>query len=203
MKRLSQLELLYKIQEESGVNVVTCGTCGDVFFHERHEEELKCPHCEAEHDPGDCPDLYYEGWDDYKDTVEEDVWYCVCCGNPQGRHDMWFEGDICGICDTQNLSPMESMILQDIIQNLRTDIKTNNGLHNVNGGFCNMDFKSCDAHSIFLDYSFGISDGYSREVTKGVIELDRDDFDLIDRQDTQKIIQDYEQEEIIIDLVRK
>ncbi len=71
MKRLSQLDLLYKIQDESYVNVVTCGTCGDVFLHERHETELKCPHCDAEHDPSDCPDLFYEGWDDFKDTVEE------------------------------------------------------------------------------------------------------------------------------------
>jgi hypothetical protein len=31
-------------------------------------------------------------------TRQEDVWHCYECGDEQGRHDMWFEGDICGKC---------------------------------------------------------------------------------------------------------
>lgn len=91
MKRLSQLDLLYKIQEESNVNVVTCGTCGDVFFHERHEELLKCPHCETEHDPCDCPDFYYEGWDYHKIKTWEysvsthTIWTSFDCGEVEAK----------------------------------------------------------------------------------------------------------------------
>jgi hypothetical protein len=32
-------------------------------------------------------------------TREEDVWACQECGNLQGRHDLWFEGDICEKCN--------------------------------------------------------------------------------------------------------
>lgn len=31
-------------------------------------------------------------------TKQEDIWNCFNCGNPQGRHDLWFEGDICDEC---------------------------------------------------------------------------------------------------------
>lgn len=36
-------------------------------------------------------------------TREEDIWYCLECGNPQGRHDIWFEGDICSNCNEEKL----------------------------------------------------------------------------------------------------
>ena len=29
---------------------------------------------------------------------EEDLWKCVMCGKIYGKHDMWFDGDICGGC---------------------------------------------------------------------------------------------------------
>lgn len=31
-------------------------------------------------------------------TKQEDIWSCYDCGNLQGRHDLWFEGDICEQC---------------------------------------------------------------------------------------------------------
>jgi hypothetical protein len=36
-------------------------------------------------------------------TKQEDIWICCECGNPQGRHDMWFDGDICGECNEGDL----------------------------------------------------------------------------------------------------
>lgn len=32
-------------------------------------------------------------------TRPNDVWECSECGDSQGRHDMWFEGDLCGDCN--------------------------------------------------------------------------------------------------------
>jgi hypothetical protein len=34
-------------------------------------------------------------------TREEDLWKCFNCGETQGRHDLWFEGDICEACFTK------------------------------------------------------------------------------------------------------
>lgn len=31
-------------------------------------------------------------------TREEDIWLCRECLNLKGRHDLWFEGDICEDC---------------------------------------------------------------------------------------------------------
>ena len=36
-------------------------------------------------------------------TKENDVWVCADCGRPQGRHDMWFENDLCGECKDVDL----------------------------------------------------------------------------------------------------
>lgn len=40
-------------------------------------------------------------------TREEDIWYCSECGDEQGRHDMWFEGDICGDCNSKKMNKRE------------------------------------------------------------------------------------------------
>jgi hypothetical protein len=34
-------------------------------------------------------------------TREEDIWSCYECGELKGRHDLWFEGDICEDCNSQ------------------------------------------------------------------------------------------------------
>ena len=31
-------------------------------------------------------------------TNQNDLWECSECGDTQGRHDMWLEGDLCGEC---------------------------------------------------------------------------------------------------------
>ena len=53
-----QKYLVQKIYNEAKVNTVTCGSCGEVFFHEVDEEELICPHCDYEGEICDFPDLY-------------------------------------------------------------------------------------------------------------------------------------------------
>jgi hypothetical protein len=35
-------------------------------------------------------------------TKQEDIWNCFNCGNPQGRHDIWFEEDLCEKCNSEN-----------------------------------------------------------------------------------------------------
>lgn len=35
-------------------------------------------------------------------TKSIDIWSCHECGELQGRHDLWFEGDICGRCNSFN-----------------------------------------------------------------------------------------------------
>jgi hypothetical protein len=34
-------------------------------------------------------------------TKQEDIWSCYECGKLQGRHDLWFEGDICESCHAE------------------------------------------------------------------------------------------------------
>ena len=57
-----QHELQLVINDCAGVNVVTCGECGQVFYHEIKEGNLVCPHCGYESEQCDFPDLFYEGW---------------------------------------------------------------------------------------------------------------------------------------------
>lgn len=35
-------------------------------------------------------------------TKQEDIWTCHECGEYQGRHDLWFQGDICEECNASN-----------------------------------------------------------------------------------------------------
>lgn len=35
-------------------------------------------------------------------TKEHDTWSCHECGDLQGRHDQWFDGDICERCNSFN-----------------------------------------------------------------------------------------------------
>jgi hypothetical protein len=37
-------------------------------------------------------------------TRQEDIWACYDCGDLQGRHDLWFTGDICERCDHERRS---------------------------------------------------------------------------------------------------
>lgn len=41
-----------------GYNIVSCGSCGNVFLHRTPTEEIQCPHCTLVGEPCDFPDLY-------------------------------------------------------------------------------------------------------------------------------------------------
>ena len=56
-----QIEFQHKIQSV-GINLVNCGSCGSVLFHECNDEEnIICPFCYEEMSKSDCPDFFYEG----------------------------------------------------------------------------------------------------------------------------------------------
>lgn len=58
------MEEQIKLQEEmqsNGINLVTCGSCGDVLLHRIVEGDITCPHCGLESDPCNFPDLFYSG----------------------------------------------------------------------------------------------------------------------------------------------
>ena len=54
-------------------------------------------------------------------THTEDIWNCYECGNPQGRHDLWFEGDVCENChnDTPILDRKNNILAQGDLVLLR------------------------------------------------------------------------------------
>ena len=55
-----QRKLFFKLVESSDINIVTCGDCGLVVFHERtSKDDIHCPHCLFTGEPGDFPDFYY------------------------------------------------------------------------------------------------------------------------------------------------
>jgi hypothetical protein len=56
---IRQIELQEKIQA-SGINIVTCGNCGNALLHEITDETIDC-FCGLTMDLSDCPDLYYNG----------------------------------------------------------------------------------------------------------------------------------------------
>ena len=56
-----QIEFQNKIQS-LGINLVSCGSCGSIFFHECNEEEnVECPFCYTDMAKSDCPDYFYDG----------------------------------------------------------------------------------------------------------------------------------------------
>jgi len=59
-KFLIQIDLQNKAIE-AGVNIVTCGDCGDVLLVSADAEEVECPHCGFKADQCDFPDLFYTG----------------------------------------------------------------------------------------------------------------------------------------------
>ena len=54
-------------------------------------------------------------------TKQEDIWSCHECGEFKGRHDLWFEGDICEECNASNgiRIRIEAMYL-DLLNNFIT-----------------------------------------------------------------------------------
>ena len=54
-----QLAHLERIRAKVGLNLVTCGNCGNIFFHEADSFIIHCPYCGFVSDPCDFPDLFY------------------------------------------------------------------------------------------------------------------------------------------------
>jgi hypothetical protein len=55
--KINNQKELMKIVIDSGVNIVTCGDCGDVLLHKVSDIEITCPYCYFKSDPCDFPDL--------------------------------------------------------------------------------------------------------------------------------------------------
>jgi len=66
-KFMSQIELQNRAIE-IGVNIVTCGDCGDVLLTDAYAEEIECPHCGFTADQCDFPDLFYTGMEVHEDN---------------------------------------------------------------------------------------------------------------------------------------
>jgi hypothetical protein len=47
-------------------------------------------------------------------TKLKDNWNCNECGQPQGRHDMWFDG-ACGECVTDKQKEIKRMIIENFM----------------------------------------------------------------------------------------
>lgn len=52
---------LQNLAISAGVNIVSCGDCGDVLLAPADAEEIQCPHCGFTADQCDFPDLFYTG----------------------------------------------------------------------------------------------------------------------------------------------
>lgn len=69
-----QLDLMNVIRAKSNINIVTCGNCGTILFHEMKlisdiefisfkddDNSIECFGCKTKMELCDCPDLWYEG----------------------------------------------------------------------------------------------------------------------------------------------
>jgi predicted RNA-binding Zn-ribbon protein involved in translation (DUF1610 family) len=45
----------------AGVNIVSCGRCGDVLLADAKAKKIQCPHCDAIMEACDFSDLFYTG----------------------------------------------------------------------------------------------------------------------------------------------
>lgn len=60
MNDQTQYQLIKKIQQDAGINIVTCGNCGRVILHVRNISSLLCGDCGFNSDISDFPDFIYE-----------------------------------------------------------------------------------------------------------------------------------------------
>ena len=87
-------------------------------------------------------------------TRPNDVWVCSECGCQQGRHDMWFEGDLCGDCKDGE-SPRNPQDLFEIIETLPLCIQNVLSKFEQDG----YDYETCAKYVALLE-----SKGYTFEV---------------------------------------
>ena len=59
------------ITEQTNMNIVTCGDCGEINIINTNEDTHHCYLCEYEGEGGDFPDLFYNGMSIERDKVEE------------------------------------------------------------------------------------------------------------------------------------
>lgn len=68
-------------------------------------------------------------------TKTQDIWVCSECGLEQGRHDMWFDGDICGTCHEKNKPNTRTFYFNSGVKPWNTDVEmqTRRGNKFING----------------------------------------------------------------------
>lgn len=109
-------------------------------------------------------------------SIKEGRWDCTECGMNQGRNDMWSEGDICGDCMVHKLTDAEKIFLKTFCYEESRKIKRECGLNYISGGFCNVEFESCDEDEIILSVKSGsVYEGDDEGDTRtSTITLDRE-----------------------------
>jgi hypothetical protein len=107
-------------------------------------------------------------------------WDCTECGTNQGKNDQWHEGDVCDECYSRKLTDKETEYLKVFCPAQEVRIKKEMGLNKISGGFCTVEFESCDSNEIILKVKFGNSDDTGSNVHLTQIILDRDSLYLIE-----------------------
>ena len=70
---LNQIDLQERIQSLANVNVVNCGHCGDVMFHDMNIKKIECGCGFSSNEPGDFPDYWYQGQEYYTGITEREL----------------------------------------------------------------------------------------------------------------------------------
>ena len=70
---LNQIELQERIQSLANVNVVNCGHCGDVMFHDMNIKKIECGCGFSSNEPGDFPDYWCQGQEYYTGITEREL----------------------------------------------------------------------------------------------------------------------------------
>ena len=61
-----QIRLYNRVLNNSNINIVTCGQCGDVMLHDLDDTMVQCPYCNFTDEPNAFPDLFHEGMEELK-----------------------------------------------------------------------------------------------------------------------------------------
>ena len=54
-----QTKLFDEMVSQTGINIVTCGNCGEALLHHIGDTEIYCGYCDSNMALSDCPDLKY------------------------------------------------------------------------------------------------------------------------------------------------
>ena len=113
-------------------------------------------------------------------SIKENRWDCTECGTNQGRNDMWHEGDVCGECVSKKLTTFEQGVIETLSIHEAFKIKKANGLDKISGGFCTIEFVSCNSNEVVLMVKSGVTDDAGSDVHLDQIILDRETLKIID-----------------------